>query len=101
MKFSTKAEIYTCETVPNGYGGFTKEYTLYATVNAAITPFHYDLMSIGNTVRTITTCKLFTRERLPEPVDHVIVDGVKYRVQLHNDYGKVHQLNLEKVGSFD
>ena len=101
MKFSTKAEIYTCETVPNGYGGFIKEYTLYATVSAAITPLHYDLMSIGNVVKQVITCKLFTRENLPPLVDHVIVDGVKWRVQLHNDYDKVHQLNLERVGTFD
>lgn len=101
MRYDKKAQIYTCETVPNGYGGFTKEYTLYATVSAAITPLHHDMMSVGNVMRTNITCKLFTREPLPPLVDHVVVEGVTYRVQLHNDYGKVHQLNLEKVGNLD
>ena len=101
MRYDKKAQIYTCESVPNGYGGFTKEYTLFGEVNAAITPLHYDLMSIGNVVKQVITCKLFTRENLPPLVDHVIVGGVKWRVQLHNDYDKVHQLNLERVGTFE
>ena len=99
MKYNKKADIYTCESIPNGYGGFEKEYTLFATVDACITPLHYDTMSVGNVIRVNETCKLFTKIKLPALIDHVIVDGVKYRVQLHNDFGKVQMLNLEKVGN--
>ena len=101
MKFNKIAEIYTCENTFNGYGGYVKEYTLFGTVEVALTPFHYDVRSVGNVINTVTTCKLFTKAKLPVIVDHVIVDGVKYRVQLHNDLGKIHMLNLELDGRLD
>lgn len=101
MKFDKKAEIYTCEEVFNGYGGYVKNYILFDTVEVALTPLHYDVRSVGNVINTVTSCKLFTKTKLPIIVDHVIVDGVKYRVQLHNDLGKIHMLNLELDGRLD
>lgn len=101
MRYDKVADIYTYVDVPNGYGGFVKDYKLVATVNAAITPLHCDTMSVGNVIRTTYTCKLFTKTPLPADLDHVMVDGVKYRVRLHNDFGKVQMLSLERVGSFE
>lgn len=101
MKFDKKAQIYTSTPVPNGYGGYTKDIKIFATVDATLTPLHYDIRSVGNVINTMTTCKLFTKTALPDVIDHVIVDGVKFRVQLHNDFGKIHMLSLELDGRLD
>lgn len=98
MKFDKKAEVYTCETIPNGYGGYVKDYKLFDIVEVALTPLHHDTTSAENVIKTVTTCKLFTKTPLPKIVDHVVVEGVKYHVQLHNDLGKIHMLNLEIDG---
>lgn len=98
MKFDKKAEIYTSEPIPNGYGGFVKDVQLFDIVEVALTPLHHDMTSAGNVIKTVTTCKLFTKSVLPKVVDHVVVEGVTYRVQLHNDLGKIHMLNLELDG---
>lgn len=98
MKYNKKAEIYTVESTPNGYGGYIKTEVLFATVDASITPIHYDLLSgedIGN--RVLYTCKLFTKTIIPNRVDYVVVDGVKYNVLNHADLGKIQLLELEKV----
>lgn len=101
MRYNQKAEIYTCTPVPNGYGGYVKDIKLFGIVDVLITPLHYDFRYIRNMQYTVLTCKLFTKTPLPEPIDHVIVDGVKYSVGLHNDLGKIHMLALEIDGRTD
>lgn len=98
MKFDKKAEIYISEPIPNGYGGFVDDIQLYGIVDVALTPFHYDMISAGNVIKTLITCKLFTKSPLPKVVHHVVVEGVTYYVQLYRNLGKVHALNLELDG---
>lgn len=98
MRYDKKAEIYVVNNLPNGYGGFVEEVVLFDIVDIALTPLHFDTRSVGNVINTVASCKLFTRTALPTIVDHVIIDGVKYYPELHNDFGKIHMLSLRQDG---
>ena len=99
MRYDKKASIYVSTSTPNGYGGFIKDIQLFAEVEACITPLHYDLVAEGSVIKTMTTCKLFTKVTLPKVIDHVIVDGMEFNVLNHADLGKIQMLQLEKMGN--
>ena len=98
MKYDKIAEVYTCENVPNGYGGFVKDIKLFGTFDVCITPIHCDVQIYNERPYTLQTCKLFTKNELPNIIDHVIVDGVSYNVLSHADFDKIQMLTLQKSG---
>lgn len=94
MRFNTKAEIYVSNPIPNGYGGFNKDISLFGVIDVALTPTHLDTRFVGSALYHVVTCKLFTKTELPDNIEHVIVGGRTFKVDMHNDLGKMHMLSL-------
>lgn len=97
MRTDSTIEIYVSSIIENEIGGYDRTDKLWGEVDALFVPAKKELTVSNGVVNLSFVTKVYTRDELPNHIDYIVHDNVRYKVVSIADYVKVKLLTIERV----
>lgn len=100
MNYNKEVDVYTVQDdIADGLGGFERREVFYKKVKCAIAPTTISTITTENQLKTISSLKMFLKDKLFEDLDQdfkIIYKDKKYKKTSISDYEKCILVILER-----